>query len=649
MAIGYVKDSFSEEVETIIDSASYLLNYDNGRGLDPEGGQHHVYVNGATGAGKTRSAILPMLESLIRNGLGGIIIDVKNNLTPAVRTLAKSLGREDDVIELGTYSTATKFNLMAEMSALEIHDFLDELTVRDFNGQSNNMDFHSRGIGMGQDLAQLLRYCMKIEPELEPTLHSFIHLFSNYVDVQNLYKWYLDKVYDESDPDQRALVAKVSADDFHIFNDENFTREGKANSDYNKGETRRQRAYMTNALRKALSVASAAPGIMENMCALQEQPLGMRDLHKTGKIVIYRTGPTTGKIGPAIGRMLLNRYYEAVFQQGLALPDGQKRFICIDEFQDVADLSAGRFSDSNFVAKAREFNCMFIVATQSCSSLYANNINSGSVASFLGNCLTKIFFYNDDATTRELAASHNPNMELITLKPGNVFVTTYDAKSRDHLNFVTSLDHEYKRIAAMLENCGKEAELPPPAAVFPHIHDITVRLAQDLPEKQPKGRNLLQVKNNDSRSLRKPDRWEEQGMKNDGVKKNVAKTGSERYIDDPWNFHGIYPRLFSADEDLRLNVPAGWLPVVKNALANFAKCCQTASITAFDIRNSCYLKPRFSNDGNDSNFGSILEVMLEETRNYCPICGDLLPISSSRRNDYDQPRLCAKCLGISPA
>lgn len=44
----------------------------------------------ATGAGKTAGVLFPLLNSYLRKGRGGIIIDVKSNLSKSVQKLART-------------------------------------------------------------------------------------------------------------------------------------------------------------------------------------------------------------------------------------------------------------------------------------------------------------------------------------------------------------------------------------------------------------------------------------------------------------------------------------------------------------------------------------------------------------------------------
>lgn len=637
-------------VQENLDASNYLIKYDNELGLDIQSATHHVFTSGATGTGKTASVVLPLLEALMRMGHGGIIIDIKNNLTAKVRALAKKCGRLDDIVELGSYPSAIKFNMLGDMSLYEVHSFFEEVVTRDFNSQTGNMDFHSRGLGHAQDLAELLRYCMEEEPELEPTLHTYIELWNNYTDVQKIYAWFLEHVYDSSNPNQRRLVEKVEADDFHIFNDENVQKNGVRVSDHDKYEIRRQRNYNTNAFRKALNVACQAPGILDNMCAIQSEPLKISQLHASGKIVILRMSPTSGKIGRTFARILLNRYYESVFMHGESLPDGQYRFVCIDEFQDIADLSSGSYSDNNFVSKAREYRCMHITASQSCSSLFANSWNNSAVDSFLGNCLTKFHFYNDDPVTRKLASNHNPGVELLDLKPGNVAISTYENSSRDHLRFITSLNNEYRRIAELLADAPVETESVEADREFPDYHEIAKRLYASCTPGEQSAKKAPWLRDRSESGSRfatsnSSAKKEANTVKKSSEKGNVRENPINPVIKDPWNFFKQYPQLFSNNRDLELNVPVGWKPIVEKHLAAYAKSGLTAKITTFHISGSPYLRFRQESDHDDCSYEDILAAMLEETRNFCPICGKRLSEEEKAGRHAHSPAICNDCLG----
>ena len=87
-------------------SEDALFTFDSGRTLSFADGARSIAIIGGTGSGKTTSIILPMINSLLRRGFGGVILDIKGNLGAQTRALAQECGRQDDIIEFGSAPTA---------------------------------------------------------------------------------------------------------------------------------------------------------------------------------------------------------------------------------------------------------------------------------------------------------------------------------------------------------------------------------------------------------------------------------------------------------------------------------------------------------------------------------------------------------------
>ena len=88
------------------------------------------------------------------------------------------------------------------------------------------------------------------------------------------------------------------------------------------------------------------------------------------RIVVLRFSPATGEAGAGIARLLLHDYYQAVYDRGLDLSEGQRTFLLADEFQDVISTDpTDPLNDAAFVAKVREFNCATLLGTQSAVAL----------------------------------------------------------------------------------------------------------------------------------------------------------------------------------------------------------------------------------------------------------------------------------------
>ena len=81
---------------TTSQSEDALFTFDSGRTLSFADGARSIAIIGGTGSGKTTSIILPMIDALMRQGFGGVILDIKGNLGAQTRALAQKCGRQDD-------------------------------------------------------------------------------------------------------------------------------------------------------------------------------------------------------------------------------------------------------------------------------------------------------------------------------------------------------------------------------------------------------------------------------------------------------------------------------------------------------------------------------------------------------------------------
>ena len=117
-----VKPVAVSQPSTITPSKDALFTFDSGKTLSFSDGARSIAIIGGTGSGKTTSVILPMIDALMRQGFGGVILDIKGNLGAQTRALAQRCGRQADIIEFGSSHTAQPTNLLAGLKKHEIAD-----------------------------------------------------------------------------------------------------------------------------------------------------------------------------------------------------------------------------------------------------------------------------------------------------------------------------------------------------------------------------------------------------------------------------------------------------------------------------------------------------------------------------------------------
>lgn len=79
--MGFCSDLFTPPapVRTITNPDETLIGFDSGRGLSFANATRNIVILGQTGAGKTESAVIPAIRSLLAAGFGGIILDLTSS------------------------------------------------------------------------------------------------------------------------------------------------------------------------------------------------------------------------------------------------------------------------------------------------------------------------------------------------------------------------------------------------------------------------------------------------------------------------------------------------------------------------------------------------------------------------------------------
>jgi hypothetical protein len=133
-----------------------VLHFDNGETVALADLLHILLVTGTTGSGKTTSILLPALDGLIGRGFGGLVVDVKGSMGPAVRAIAARHGRAADVLEIGPHKTATPVNLLAGATPHGASALFRALFMSHAAGDERNQSFHTAGLAQAVDAWQVL-------------------------------------------------------------------------------------------------------------------------------------------------------------------------------------------------------------------------------------------------------------------------------------------------------------------------------------------------------------------------------------------------------------------------------------------------------------------------------------------------------------
>ena len=638
-----------------------VLYFDSGDGVTFEDARHHILALGTTGSGKTASVVLPTLSRLIQGGHPGIVIDIKGNLLEQAYILAQQHGRGDDLVELGSSSSATPLNLLCGMDIAAVRELLKTFIRQQGFLSGYNKDWHVKGAYQACDCAQLLRYLTALNTAFEPTLQLINIMLNDFVLTSRLFGIFKEAVFDEGNKEQRMFLQQIQSNKFHIFHFDAEKGSGKENATYNE-----QLTWNLQAIRMALADFIDAPGIARGFASHGAAGLDMQSLLAQKKIVLLRFGPDTGPIGATLSRLLLEAYYKAVYATGLHMPQGEYTFACLDEFQDFADLGDGRFSDVNFTSQAREFRSIFLASTQSMSAL-ANRGNSlAGVNALISNCNTRIIFYSDDPFTQSMTTMYDASVLLNVLQAGEAFIVRYDTEKRQHSFGIETLQQSFETTHGMLQEAGfvggnkPESDQGTQAATQDTVlHDILAEYekakedaicakvhAEAAIMMQMYGENKMRAEDKKKQDTSVPlqTTWLD-GM--DQVMPKIAEqvVGNLEFGQRiGTELRRKYPQLFPEERRVFVSLPPGWVSYLEKALEAFSTSGLGISIEHI-ANDKGTLKVRTAKGGDKNLSEHIMNALLEGTSKLCSLCGEFA--HPSYRHEIFVCEACLRKFGLS--
>lgn len=628
MQIGFLAQP-EQRVESGKPAERCMLTFDSGRGITFPDAKHHLIGCGTTGVGKTTCYFLPCTRHLLENNHCGLLVDIKGNVRRQVRALAHSCGRDGDIVEYGSAPTATPLNILQGMDRYAMYEFFKTLTIQSFQGSSQSLDWHMRGVGVAADCGQLLLYLNGLDPMFSPDVVTIAAMLNNPAKALELYKLFKARVYDSQDEEQSLFVNAVDSNRFHVLRE----RMGDKNSK-TAIEDDQQMTWNLQGVRQALKTFLDAPGICDNFAAPGGPGLDMRHILRENKVAILRFGLDTGPIGVSLARAILSDYYAAVYELGMSLPAGKKCFVCIDEYQEVADLSNDRFSDVSFVAQAREFNAIFLASTQSMSALMHRSFNPAAVEALTSNCNGRVVFYSDDPMTQAMVARYEPGLDLKTLRPGEAFVIRYENAGRRHLHGTETLQEEFESTRAIIEG-AKTEENPVRPAPAVERHSLSELAAWAQANKQPQIETAPGVNPGETHGDRNPNQKNIQPQRVCPVK--------EAPMTRNYNQNGIMEKFpdFFVDEEVSISVPAGWLDFAEHALTAFRASGLRVRLTSLSLEGNALCASEGKGDGfrhrSESGALRLLNKLLQGSGKICALCGERMtsPVAEAKSRERD--------------
>jgi hypothetical protein len=376
----------------------------------------HVLATGGTGSGKTRSFLLPLVESILtRFGYRAetkaamMLMDAKGDMADLAGLCVERSGRADDLCILGQNGNCW-FDLFAlfEGDPTRVSNFLYEtLEERGSGGPSrggSNESFWE------ENARRLLRAATTLAKATHGLgLGGLAGISSSIISIFEV------RTHGEDDAANEAvetIIKKVEAarDSGLVPEDELQTL-----ADYIKNDVRHGNPNTWGTIANMARNYTSHFSSPELQSLFTEQPGRRRIVPETvideGLLLIVNLSPVIYGESATPFRMAIKKaFYERILQREhlIEVQDIEPRHInrirpilCVmDEFHTTLN-ARGRAADAYFLDRAREFRCMCLLASQGISAINSVLGDKNLLDHLLNNCRTKFFFANDCPQTSE--------------------------------------------------------------------------------------------------------------------------------------------------------------------------------------------------------------------------------------------------------
>jgi hypothetical protein len=571
------------------DDQAPLLRFDGGQCLSiAEAAHGGLLVIGGPGRGKTTGVVLPAADELLRGGYAGLVIDVKNTFTPALRKLAATAGRLEDLIEIGTHPTATPVNALSGLDTDALERTLHDLVAGELR-HTTNFDWTLKGVRVVCDCARVLAYLALEDPRFAPSFSLLDRMTSDYAFARKAYLRWREGACRASEPAQAALAARIESEAFHPLN------ERTASIGKREKEWEMQLTWVLHGVRNLLGSLCASPALTRNLSAAQGPVLDLgRLVFEEGKVVVLRFSADCSRAGNLVARSLKERFHAAAYRRFDRPGAGDRKAFCLlDEFQDIVSFDDSGLDDFSWVSKSREFGMVNVMATQSLSSLYRHPQRKAQADALVSICSAKLVMQSDDpALDAYLRTVFELERPVVKLGRAEAALIKFGLPERRQEVAHVGFQSMHDRLQALLDLVAE-----PQAS-----GELREEYLGDLPA-------VL------ARELARP----------------KLPAGS------PWEplyeeFPGVMP------EDVgKVQVPEGFLDAVRRLCAEVRRLLPDGRLLGLGVSYAGVLQPRFAADMDPEVRARITEAAKALAREYCSECG------KAAQGEGDGRTLCPDC------
>ena len=351
--IGYVIASDeNDEVLTITDEMLY----------------QNMLITGSIGSGKTSGAIARLTYNLIKSGKGGLILDVKGNFVNTTYSIAKRLGREQEVCVISKNSNWYFDLLEGNVSSLELANRLKQVIT--LLSTNNNSDSYwlDKVENVLMNLIIVLKYMKSLNLM---TLHRLV---SEQAFLEQTLEQVKIKLKSEVPNDKTSfeLAGAIS-----FIENEFIKLDSRVNTIIKSEITR-------------LTIPLITDYEIYNQFCVQGNK--QKITFSSNKIIILSINIGENK---ALAKIIAT-FIKLAFQKHILsnISCTKPTFFIADEFQEFCNAD-----DAHFLSLSREAKCINIISTQSYSSLKNTLKDQNAVNVIIQNLVNKIWFRNDDNYT----------------------------------------------------------------------------------------------------------------------------------------------------------------------------------------------------------------------------------------------------------
>jgi len=337
-------------------------------------------IFGGTGSGKTKTLILPILNEFLRRGMAGLIIDVKNNFTDNVYSIADRYGKSDRIVEIGSFNTSENVNIINDINIEMLIQVLKESAL-EIMGEGNNSSWVQKGIDILDDILNVYYILHRNNIVEKPTLYIIARIVNDRMLANKLYEKFNHNKHLYSE-EYHETTQSIKARVFHVF------------TDYGTNRKDEQLEWTLGNISRILKPFTKKDNITKfSNINNNDFSLDFDDFfYKKRKIIILRFSEDTDSVlSKIVAKLILRKQKKDV----MLSKRSRRTFRMIDEYQNIIDAN----EDNKWLDKCREFKNIQIFATQSLQSLLATSTNKDAIYTLVDNCKNKFFLNSNNPTT----------------------------------------------------------------------------------------------------------------------------------------------------------------------------------------------------------------------------------------------------------